>query len=122
MVEYGVVKINKDSKLYKFIIRPPLWLLITIWVLALFAAAACITLYFLRLGTEPWALIVYAVALALFILSVYGVLAVVGVPERASGSIKIRKFFTDYGFRATVYAAGSVIFNTLYVEIGRAHV
>ena len=118
MVEYGVVKINKDSKLYKFIIRPPLWLLITIWVLALFAAAACITLYFLRLGTEPWALIVYAVALALFILSVYGVLAVVGVPERASGSIKIRKFFTDYGFRATVYAAGSVIFNTLYVAFG----
>ncbi len=118
MVEYGVVKINKDSKLYKFIIRPPLWLLITIWVLALFAVAASITLYFLRLGTEPWALIVYAVALALFILSVYGVLAVVGVPERASGSIKIRKFFTDYGFRATVYAAGSVIFNTLYVAFG----
>lgn len=118
MVEYGVVKINKDSKLYKFLIRPPLWLLIVIWVLTLFALAACITLYFLRLGTQPWALGVYAAALVLFVLSVYGVLAVVGVPERASGSIKIRKFFTDYGFRATVYAACSVIFNTLYVVFG----
>lgn len=98
MVEYGVVKINKDSKLYKFIIRPPLWLLITIWVLALFAVAACITLYFLRLGTEPWALIVYAVALALFILSVYGVLAVVGVPERASGSIRYASFLPITAF------------------------
>lgn len=118
MVKYVVVKINKESKLYKFLIRPPLWLLIVIWVLALLAAAACITLYFLRLGTRTWALAVYAAALVLFVLSVYGVLAVVGVPERASGSLKIRKFFTDYGFRATVYAACSVIFNTLYVVFG----
>ncbi|MCM1368649.1 MAG: hypothetical protein NC184_07575 [Roseburia sp.] len=108
----------KNSKLYKFLIKPPLWFYICVWVTFLVAVGACVFLYFIGYGAEMWTLAVYAVTLILLILSLYAVLAIIGVPQRAQHSKLVRRFFTDYGFRATVYAAGSVIFNTLYVVFG----
>lgn len=108
----------KNSKLYGFVIKPPLWFCISVWVVFLATIAACVSVYFIGYGTELWALALYIVAIAFFLLSVYAVLAVIGVPERAQYSKRVRRFFTDYGFRATVYAACSVIFNTFYVVFG----
>lgn len=109
---------DKRGKLYEFLINPPLWLCIIVWTVEVLLIVACITLYFLGLGLQLWAVAVYAVALAFFLLSTYCVLSVVGVTERAKNCINIRKFFSDYGFRAYVYAFVSAVFNAAYIVCG----
>lgn len=108
----------KNSRLYRFLLKPPLWFCISVWMSFLIAIAACISVYFLGFGMELWALVIYIAAITLLLLSIYAVLAVIGVPERARYSKMVRRFFTDYGFRAMVYAAGSIVFNIMYVVFG----
>lgn len=109
---------DKRGKLYEFLINPPLWLCITVWSAEIILVGASITLYFVGLGLQLWAVAVYAAALVFFLLSAYCVLSVVGVTERAKNSINIRKFFSDYGFRAYVYAFFSAVFNAAYIVFG----
>lgn len=111
---------GKHTKLYKFIIKPPLGLCVAVWVLFLLAAAASTTLYFSGLGLRPWAFAAHVGTLVFFLASLYAVLAVIGVPRRAIGSRGVRRFFADYGFRAKVIAAASIIFNALYAVFGIA--
>ena len=108
----------KRDKLIDFLIKPPMWLNVIIWVIGTIAIAASQTLYFLGLGLKLWALPVHIVALVFLILSVYAVLTVIGVTKRAKNSPKLKRFFSSYNVRAFVYAAGSIIFNTCYVVFG----
>ena len=109
---------KKRDKIINFIVKPPLWVCITVWVGFLLSVSASICLYFVGLGLKLWALSIYIVAFVLFILSIYAVLSVFGVPKRASESNFAKKFFSGYNVRAFVYAACSIVFNICYVVFG----
>ena len=116
MVKYSSMK--KRDKILEFLLKPPIWVCISVWVLGAGTLGGSIVLYFLGLGLKLWALPVHLVALVFFILSVYAVLTVIGLPHRAKNSVHVQKFFASYNVRAFVYAAGSVIFNICYVVFG----
>lgn len=109
---------KKRDGIIEFIVKPPMWMCIVIWVASLVALGASIALYYLGLGLKPWALAVYLSALVLFVLSVYAVLTVIGLPKRAKDSVRVKKFFEHYSVRAFVYAACSIVFNICYVVFG----
>lgn len=106
------------DKLVKFVLKPPLWLDIAVWVMCFASLAATITLYFSGLGLNLWAIPVYVAAAVFLLLSIYAVLTLAGVPARMSGSVGLRSFFTSYSTRAFIYALCSVIFNIGYVVFG----
>ncbi len=108
---------NRDG-LIKFLIKPPIWLCAIIWVLGAVSLGGTITLYYLGLWLELWAVPVHIVALVFFILSIYALLTVIGVPERAKERPRVKQFFSSYNTRAFVYAAGSILFNGCYVVFG----
>lgn len=105
-------------KVLKFLIKPPMWLCIVIWTVGAISLAGSITLYYVGLGLKEWAFAVHSVALAFFILSIYAVLTVIGIPERAKNSKRVKKMFSSYSTRAFVWAACSVVFNLCYVVFG----
>ncbi|MCH5164952.1 MAG: hypothetical protein J1G01_00940 [Clostridiales bacterium] len=109
---------SKRNKILKFLIKPPMWMCITVWAAGVASLVGSITLYYLGMGLKMWALPVYLVAVVFGVLSVYAVLTVVGVPERVKDKPKVREFFRSYNTRAFVYATCSVIFNLLYVAFG----
>ncbi|MDE6401497.1 MAG: hypothetical protein K2L54_02680, partial [Clostridiales bacterium] len=109
---------SKRDKLIKFLIKPPLWVCIVFWSVGAVSLGGSITLYYLKLGLEMWALPVHIVALVFFILSVYAILTIIGVPERAKEKPSVQKFFSSYSTRAFVYAMGSIVFNTCYIAFG----
>ena len=109
---------KKRDKLVKFLLKPPLWVCILFWTVGAVALGGSITLYFLKLGLEPWALPVHIVALVFTLLSIYAVLTIIGVPMRAKDKPRVQQFFTSYSTRAYVYAAGSIAFNLGYVIFG----
>lgn len=109
---------KKHDKLLAFLLKPPMWLNIVIWITGVTTLSGSITLYYLALGLRLWALPVHIAALVLVILSVYCVLTVIGIPERVKDKPKVKSFFSNYGTRAYVYAAGSILFNTCYVVFG----
>lgn len=109
---------KKCDKLVKFLLKPPLWVCILFWTVGAIALGGSITLYFLKLGLEPWALPVHIVALVFAILSIYAVLTIIGVPMRAKDKPRVQQFFSSYSTRAYVYAAGSIAFNLGYVIFG----
>lgn len=113
-----IIPMKKRDKIIEFIIKPPLWLCITVWTIGFVALSGSITLYYVGLGLKLWALSVHITALLFFILSVYAVLTVFGVPRRAKDSPKVQRFFENYSVRAFVYAACSIVFNTCYVVFG----
>lgn len=109
---------SKRDKLVKFLLKPPLWVCAVCWALGIVALGGSITLYFLGLGLKLWALPVHIVALVFCILSIYAVLTIIGVPERAKDKPRVQRFFKSYSTRAFVYAAGSIAFNICYVVFG----
>ncbi|MDE6618312.1 MAG: hypothetical protein K2K13_04750 [Clostridiales bacterium] len=109
---------KKRDKILEFLLKPPVWVCIVVWVLGAGTLSGSIALYFLGLGLKLWALPVHLCALVFFILSVYAVLTVIGLPHRAKTSVHVQRFFASYNVRAFVYAAGSVIFNICYVVFG----
>lgn len=109
---------SKRDKLVKFLLKPPLWVCAVCWALGIVALGGSITLYFLGLGLKPWALPAHIVALVFCILSIYAVLTIIGVPERAKDKPRVQQFFKSYSTRAFVYAAGSIAFNICYVVFG----
>ncbi len=111
------MKLKRD-KLIRFLLKPPLWLCIVVWAAGAASLAGSITLYYLGLGAEMFALPVHIVALVFFVLSLYAVLTVIGVPERAKDKPRVQKFFSSYSTRAFVYASCSIIFNGCYVAFG----
>lgn len=111
------MKLKRD-KLIRFLLKPPLWLCIVVWAAGAVSLAGSITLYYLGLGAEMFALPVHIVALVFFVLSLYAVLTVIGVPERAKDKPRVQKFFSSYSTRAFVYASCSIIFNGCYVAFG----
>lgn len=50
--------------------------------------------------------------------SIYAVLTVIGIPERAKDSPKVKTFFQSYNVRGYVYATGAIIFNSCYIVFG----
>ncbi len=109
---------KKRDKIIDFIVKPPMWVCIVLWAVGAVTLGGSITLYFLGLGLKLWALPVHLCALVFFILSVYAVLTVIGIPKRAKSSVRVQKFFKHYDVRAFVYAAGSILFNICYVVFG----
>lgn len=116
MLKYYVMK--RRDKIIDFIVKPPMWVCIVLWAAGAVTLGGSITLYFLGLGLKLWALPAHLCALVFFILSVYVVLTVIGIPKRAKNSVRVQKFFESYGVRAFVYAACSVVFNICYVVFG----
>ena len=102
----------------EFMLKPPLWLCIVIWTVGVLSLSGTLTLYFLGLGAEAWAWSVHAVSAVFMILSVYAVLTVIGIPERAKDKPGVQKFFSSYSTRAFVYASCSIVFNGCYVAFG----
>lgn len=109
---------KKPERLIKFLLKPPLWICIAVWAVGVVSLAGSITLYYMGLGLELWAVSVHAVALIFLILSVYAVLALIGIPERTKDKPKVRKFFSSYSTRAFIYAVGAVLFNCCYIVFG----
>lgn len=109
---------QKRDKVIDFIVKPPIWVCVIVWVVGAVTLGGSIVLYYLGLGLEPWALSVHLSALVFFVLSVYAVLTVIGLPRRAKNSVRVQKFFQSYDVRAFVYAACSIVFNTCYVVFG----
>ncbi|MDE6029944.1 MAG: hypothetical protein K2F90_06475 [Clostridiales bacterium] len=109
---------KKRDKILEFLLKPPMWVCIVVWVIGTLTLGGSITLYFVGLGLKLWALSVHLTALVFLILSVYAVLTVIGIPKRAKNNVHVQKFFGSYNVRAFVYAAGSIIFNTCYVVFG----
>lgn len=109
---------KKRDRIISFIVKPPIWVCIAIWVGFFMCVGGSAGLYLAGLGLNLWALPFYIVALVMFVLSIYAVLAVFGVPKRASKSTFVKKFFSGYNVRAFVYAAGSVLFNICYITFG----
>ena len=108
----------KKTRLAKFLLRPPLRFCISVWIVALAAISASAALHFVGLGGRPWAVSVYTAAVLFFILSLYLILASLGIPLRAKNVKYVRKFFADWSFRTYVYASVSVVFNVCYVVFG----
>lgn len=108
----------KRDRIVDFLLKPPMWLNVLVWVIGSISTGGSIALYFMGLGLELWALPVHIAAFVFFILSVYAVLTVVGVTGRAKNSPRVKLFFQSYNVRAFVYAAGSIIFNICYVVFG----
>ncbi|MDE6201008.1 MAG: hypothetical protein K2M47_03925 [Clostridiales bacterium] len=109
---------KKHDKILDFLLKPPMWVCIVVWVIGTLTLGGSITLYFVGLGLKLWALHVHLTALVFLILSIYAVLTVIGIPKRAKNNVRVQKFFKHYDVRAFVYAAGSIIFNTCYVVFG----
>lgn len=116
MIKYSSMK--RRDKIIDFIVKPPMWVCIVLWTAGAVTLGGSITLYFLGPGLKLWALSVHLCALVFFILSVYAVLTVIGIPKRAKSSVRVQKFFKHYDVRAFVYAACSVVFNICYVVFG----
>lgn len=95
-----------------------MWVCIAVWVAGVATLSGSIVLYYLGLGLKLWALSVHLSAIVFFILSVYAVLTVIGIPKRVKNSKHAQKFFGSYNVRAFVYATCSVIFNICYVTFG----
>lgn len=112
------IPMKKRDKILEFLLKPPIWVCIVVWVFGIVTVGGSIALYFLGLGLKLWALSVHLTALVFFMLSVYAVLTVIGLPKRAKNNVRVQKFFASYDVRAFVYAAGSVIFNICYVVFG----
>lgn len=108
---------ERDS-IINFIVKPPMWVCIVVWVLGTVTLSGSIVLYYLGLGLKLWALPVHLSGLVFFLLSVYAVLTVIGIPKRAKNNVRVQEFFKSYNTRAFVYAACSVIFNLCYVVFG----
>lgn len=109
---------NKRDKIIKFLLKPPMWLCVTVWIVGIVSLSGTITLYYLGWGLKMWALPVHIVSAVFFVLSVYAVLTVIGVPEKAKDKPNVKKFFSSYSTRAFVYAMGSIAFNICYVAFG----
>ncbi|MDE5592565.1 MAG: hypothetical protein K2I75_01375 [Clostridiales bacterium] len=109
---------KKRDKILEFLLKPPIWVCIVVWVFGIVTLGGSIALYFLGLGLKQWALSVHLTALVFFVLSVYAVLTVIGLPKRAKNNVRVQKFLGSYDVRAFVYAAGAVIFNICYVVFG----
>ena len=109
---------SKRSKLLEFLLKPPLALCIAMWAMGAVTLGGSLTLYFLGLGGETWAIAVHLVALLFFVLSIYAFLTVIGVPKRAFASKNVKKFLSSYDVRAFVYATCSVVFTCCYVAFG----
>ena len=106
------------EKFIEFVVKPPLWLCIAVWVMGAGTLTGSIVLYYMGLGLEDAALPVHFFALLYFVLSIYAVLTVIGIPKRAKSSVRIQNFFKSYSARAFVFAFVSVIFNVGYVAFG----
>ncbi|MDE6293602.1 MAG: hypothetical protein K2L88_03140, partial [Clostridiales bacterium] len=89
-----------------------------VWAVGAATLGGSIVLYYLGLGLKLWALPVHLSALVFFLLSVYAVLTVIGLPRKAKDSPKVQRFFENYSVRAFVYAACSIVFNICYVVFG----
>ncbi|MCX4314211.1 MAG: hypothetical protein OSJ83_10220 [Clostridia bacterium] len=109
---------SKRDKLISFLIKPPLWFCIVMWTLGAVGVGGSITLYYLGLGAQDWALAVHIGGAVFLVLSIYAVLTVIGIPERAKDKPRVQKFFSSYSTRAFVYASCSIIFNGCYVAFG----
>ncbi|MDE5562414.1 MAG: hypothetical protein K2J01_02570 [Clostridiales bacterium] len=109
---------KKRDKILEFLLKPPMWVCIVVWVFGIVTLGGSIALYFLGLGLKQWALSVHLCAIVFFVLSVYAVLTVIGLPHRAKNNVRVQKFLGSYDVRAFVYASGSVIFNICYVVFG----
>lgn len=109
---------KKRDKILNFILKPPLWLCIVIWTLGAVSMGGSITLYFVGLGMRYWAWIVHISALVFLLLTVYAILTLIGVPERAKSSPKVKTFFQSYNVRGYVYAIGAIVFNACYIVFG----
>lgn len=117
-IKWYNIFVKLRDKIVEFLLKPPMWVCIAVWAVGASALGGSIVLYYLGLGLELWALSVHLVALVFFVLSVYAVLTVIGVPKRAKDSPKVQKFFESYNVRAFVYATCSVVFNVCYVVFG----
>lgn len=109
---------KKRDGIIDFIVKPPMWVCIVMWVLSAVTLTGSIVLYYLGLGLKLWALPVHLSALVFFLISVYAVLTVIGIPKRAKNNVRVQEFFKSYTVRASVFAACSVIFNLCYVVFG----
>ncbi len=109
---------KRRDKLIEFLLHPPKWLCIAIWVFGVVTLAGSITLYYIGVGLEIWAVSVHVIAFVFVLLSIYAVLTLIGIPERAKDKPKVQKFFSSYSVRAFVYALCSVVFNICYVVFG----
>lgn len=109
---------GKREKLIEFLLKPPLWFDIPVWISGVAGIAGSNVLYFLGLGLCDWAIPVHLFMLVFVILSVYSVLTIIGIPERAKDNTRVKQFFSSYNTRAFVYATGSVVFNVCYVVFG----
>lgn len=106
------------NKLYKFIVRPPVWFCVGIWVLTVIGIAGAISILMRNKGDQGWAIGVFGTALALFILSVYCGLTFSGLPERISKKNWFKRLTHDYAFRTFVFGMLSVVLNIAYTVIG----
>lgn len=106
------------KKTIEFLLKPPLWLCIILWVLCAVCVAGSITLFYVGLAAEDWAIPVHILTALFTVLAVYAVLTVIGIPERAKDNAKVQLFFKSYPTRAYVYATGSIIINGCYVAFG----
>lgn len=117
-IYFIICLMKKRDKIIEFLLKPPMWVCVAVWTVGAATLSGSIVLYFLGLGLKLWALPVHLCALVFFVLSVYAVLTVIGIPKRAKSSVRVQKFFKSYNVRASVYAACSVIFNICYVAFG----
>lgn len=109
---------KRRDRIIDFIVKPPMWACIVVWAIGTVTLGGSIVLYYLGLGLKLWALPVHLSALVFFLLSVYAVLTVIGLPRKAKDSPKVQRFFENYSVRAFVYAACSIVFNICYVVFG----
>lgn len=106
------------NKLYKFIVRPPVWFCVGIWVLTAIGIAGVVTILMRDLGGQDWTVGVFVAALALFVVSVYCGLTFSGLPERISKKNWFKRLTHDYAFRTFVFGMLSVALNFAYTVIG----
>ena len=109
---------KRRDRILEFLLKPPIWVCIIVWTVGAVTLGGSIVLYYLGLGLKLWALSVHLSALVFFILSVYAVLTVIGLPKRAKNSARVQRFFENYSVRAFAYAACSIVFNACYVVFG----
>ncbi|MDE7164677.1 MAG: hypothetical protein K2O04_04555 [Clostridiales bacterium] len=109
---------KRRDRILEFLLKPPIWVCIIVWTVGAVTLGGSIVLYYLGLGLKLWALSVHLSALVFFILSVYAVLTVIGLPKRAKNSARVQRFFDNYSVRAFAYAACSIVFNSCYVVFG----